>query len=324
MPNVVNSMEVAHLWAHQAQAHARNSGSTLKFDGKTIYSYGHHFPISTFVQDMRGEEVVLFTTRTYGVTTAKHCGYVRNAIPRHYLESGSVFHVPLAGNEWHRDVLHPDRMQVYVQSYRERIDELGAKFAGARKPELYIGALQGLINEANAFCERFGQVDRFNLPDEEVVRGIREREREARASERERERERQERIEAENREKVQRWGEGENLWLPAGLKRTYLRVVGVEVQTSKGARFGVQSAMRGLALVRAVRARGEEWKKNGQTCKLGPYEVDKISAGGDVWAGCHHVEWTEIERVSGDIERAYEAMKGRGEEGKGEEVESNA
>lgn len=161
MRTIVNSREVAHLWAHQAQDHARNSGGTVKFQEKVIYSYGHHFPIAAFVTDMRGEEVILFTTRTYGVTTAKHCGYVRSAIPSHYYKSGRLFHVPLAGNEWHRDILHPDRVRVYVQSYKERIDELGAKFAGARKPELYIGALQGLINEANAFCKRFGLADRF-------------------------------------------------------------------------------------------------------------------------------------------------------------------
>jgi hypothetical protein len=79
---------------------------------------------------------------------------------------------------------------------------------------------------------------------------------------------------------------------------TMLRVVGDNVETSRGAVFPVEHARKGLALVRAVIARGEEWKTNGHTCHLGHYQIDRITAKGTVHAGCHVVEFAEIERIA--------------------------
>jgi hypothetical protein len=57
-------------------------------------------------------------------------------------------------------------------------------------------------------------------------------------------------------------------------------------------------AVRGLALVRSVMKRGEEWRTNGHTCHLGHYQIDRITADGTVYAGCHQVPWTSIERIA--------------------------
>jgi hypothetical protein len=81
-----------------------------------------------------------------------------------------------------------------------------------------------------------------------------------------------------------------------------LRIENHEVVTSRGVRFPVIHAKRGLALVRAVMARGEDWTRNGQNCRLGHYHIDKIEANGIVHAGCHVVSWDEIQRVAEDIE----------------------
>jgi hypothetical protein len=50
--------DVAHVWAHQLQSHARNKRGNFYFQGDTIYSYGSHFPIAKHVEH-KGEEVHL-------------------------------------------------------------------------------------------------------------------------------------------------------------------------------------------------------------------------------------------------------------------------
>jgi len=54
----------------------------LYFDGETIYSYGSHFPIACHVTDKHGKPAILFTTRSYSVTTSGHVSAVRSAIPK--------------------------------------------------------------------------------------------------------------------------------------------------------------------------------------------------------------------------------------------------
>jgi hypothetical protein len=71
--------EVAHKWANQLQEDARNSGNFF-FEGDTIYSYGRHFPIAKHIENAQGEKAILFTERTYSVTTSKHVQVVRSAV----------------------------------------------------------------------------------------------------------------------------------------------------------------------------------------------------------------------------------------------------
>lgn len=79
MSTVVNNAEVARLWARKLQDHA--SGSHFFFRGKTIYSYGGHFPIARHAT-WRGKPCVFFTKRRYSNSTAVHCGLARHFIPK--------------------------------------------------------------------------------------------------------------------------------------------------------------------------------------------------------------------------------------------------
>lgn len=76
MKKVFKSAEVAHIWAQQKQEDGHNSGNTMFFAGKSIFSYGHHFEMARFVRP----GVVLITTRGYSVTTSRHLRYVKNAV----------------------------------------------------------------------------------------------------------------------------------------------------------------------------------------------------------------------------------------------------
>ena len=57
---------------------AKNANGSLYFIGDTIYSYGYHFPIARIIQG--NNPTVLFTTRKYSVTTAKHKNDVMRAL----------------------------------------------------------------------------------------------------------------------------------------------------------------------------------------------------------------------------------------------------
>ena len=61
---------------------------------------------------------------------------------------------------------------------------------------------------------------------------------------------------------------------------TMLRIEGNEVVTSRGARFPITHAKRGLVLVRAVMARTEDWHHNSHSCHLGHYTMDSMELTG--------------------------------------------
>lgn len=73
-----DSSQVAHIWANQSQDEAKNSNHTFYFHGRTIYSYGSHFPIAEISKE--DSNLIFFTTRSYSPTTSKHISYVRRAI----------------------------------------------------------------------------------------------------------------------------------------------------------------------------------------------------------------------------------------------------
>ena len=75
MKHVFNTGEIAHIWANQTQQDGRNSQGNFYFTGKTIYSYGSHFPIAT----IEGNNV-FFTLRSYSSTTSGHISDTRRAI----------------------------------------------------------------------------------------------------------------------------------------------------------------------------------------------------------------------------------------------------
>ena len=65
----MNNTQVAHEWASQRRFNGL--GSTIYFEDGVIYSYGPHSPIARIVPSPSGP-VVLFTTKSYSATTARH------------------------------------------------------------------------------------------------------------------------------------------------------------------------------------------------------------------------------------------------------------
>jgi hypothetical protein len=130
---------IAHLWANQLQDEARNSGN-FYFDGKTIYSYGGHFPIAKHIEK-DGERAVLFTTRGYSNTTARHIAVVRHAAS--HLNVIKCYNP----NETHGENFN-----------RWKIDAelVAAKLPKAKKPEKYLNELEYINSQAKKYAQFFG------------------------------------------------------------------------------------------------------------------------------------------------------------------------
>jgi hypothetical protein len=287
-----------HLWAHQTQEQARNAQSTESFQGSDYYSYGT--VIASIASNRKGERAYLVSDRSYSVTTSRHQTGVRMAIPAGVKE----FSVPGVNRGEHGFSDQQRIMSAWTEEVSSLLDSAGT----ARQPKK-----NRLILEASAVVERMREFSAFfaikwktfpvlpTSPDELSAMLAVKAEKEAktlRAREASAKRERARR-QKESMAKRDAWLAGEYVGVYSWEQyhETLLRIVGDNVETSRGVTFPVSHARRGLALVESVIKRGEEWQRNGHTCHLGHYQIDRIEPNGTVHAGCHVVPYSSIARI---------------------------
>jgi len=140
MRKVVDRHTVAHLWANQHQQEARTPTDNLYFYGKTIYSYGSHFPIACHVENKKGENAILFTTNTYSSTTAQHISIVRGAI-------ASWRKVIYCNNP--KSLTGKDNFE----AFEDKILEISRLLEKAKKPEKYVDQIKSINNQINIYSE---------------------------------------------------------------------------------------------------------------------------------------------------------------------------
>ena len=309
--HVFPNREIPHLWAHQTQDEARNGTGSFYFRGATIYSYGSHFPIATHVKGSQGQPGILFTSQKNSVTTSQHMSMAHRSIP----PDVPVFTVPcqhFGFSETEDKYQHEKNFKHYTREVAEHLSTCARARSSYNKEYHHERAVE-LRKEALCYATFFGLPDPATdqVPDLDSERMAAIKSREAKASAKKA---------AETKRKAEedrvRWAQAAEQWrkgeyqhfLPYSLP-TMLRIEANEVVTSHGARFPISHAKRGLVLVRAVRARAEDWHRNGHSCHLGHYSIDCIEANGTVHAGCHVVSWDEIERIAPAIEafRGHEA-----------------
>ena len=153
MKQVVEPSMVAHLWAHQMQDHARNSGSNFYFHDEHIYSYGSHFRCGSVVRNREGQTAYLITDRTYSSTTGRHMAHVRNAIPAHRMVFTTDRLVETRNDKlteyFYRQAIY------YIVDRVERIDELAYKQKRARRCD-YISDIEDELCEISRWIEFWG------------------------------------------------------------------------------------------------------------------------------------------------------------------------
>jgi hypothetical protein len=278
----MNNSQCAHLWANKSRTSGK--GSNLFFDGETIFSYGHHFPIAR-----HHKGVVLFTRDSYSVTTSKHCSQVRSAIS----------HLTIF---YSADVTK-DPCKADVKAYADSIQASALSIARARSiSDFSLQSHQNLINEANSFCERFKFKTRFSMP--ENFDELRAKAKLDAAKKAVQTKKRNEAKAKEEALSITMWINGELNSLPYSVNKVFLRKIHhtdnsgnlkYEMQTSKGALVPLADAEKAFRFVTLKRSTG--WKRNGEQFPIGEFHLDAVNEFGVV-AGCHRIEWSEIERFA--------------------------
>jgi hypothetical protein len=295
--------EVCHYWANKVQS--QGACGNIFFEGDTIYSYGHHFPMARFTgkETAGGKEIVLVTTDTYSSTTSGHMSLVRQSIP----PSVHVIDVP--------DVAPPINHEKNLKSFQPRIDKVVDELRRCRQGVSYrLNQIHRLSLDAQIYAERI--MDRsalglIALPDDfqSIVNKAYEREqRKSEIDEKKRAamraaREERERLEMLNiGEKIEAWRAGKSVSLPWSLP-VMLRLDGngQTVETSKGARVPLKDAERLYWFARQYAGMSYQ---SSEPFKIGVYSLDRIDADGTVHAGCHTISPEEINRFA--KERGWE------------------
>lgn len=290
MKTVFSNSEIPHLWAHQTQSEARNSGNTLFFEGSTIYSYGYHFPIARIIGD-----VVLMTTQNYSVTTSAHVTEVRRACS--HLK---VFNVANVANvrAHYSSYRKIDRIKNF-NDYKDRVKALDFKIVRARSNKEWLTLeRERLVIEANeyrSFAKIKSKTRAIDLKiDVGKIKALQKKEALKKKKE-------QVAKLKKSMGEILEWKRGVSNWCPR-IDKVFLRVCGGKVETSQGVNFPTSHAALCWRIVKRCVDTKENWKANGHTIKLGHYNVESISKIGTLVAGCHRVEFDEIEYIAKKLE----------------------
>jgi hypothetical protein len=263
MRNVFSNSELAHTYANKLQESGK-SGSMF-FYGSIIYSYGYHFPISKFITNEQGKEALLFTTRSYSNTTAKHISLVSMAT-RQY---DKIFCYNPTGT-------HEENFKAWLNSS----EQIAKGLINARKPEKYLTEIAHNKRQAEQYSEFFGidipenLQNVFNISNKQEYLKLYEKQIEFEKQEAKR-RLREQKIQF--KEQFKKWLNEETDRLYTNYKYDFLRVKENRIETTQAVQIPLEIAKRLYLSI-----------KNGSLSvgdKILNYSVDKV--GQEIKIGCH-------------------------------------
>lgn len=263
-----SNSELTHIWAQQSQESGR--GSNMYFEGPSIYSYGRHFEIARFVD--KGH--VLFTSRGYSPTTAKHKSYTLRAISHK-----TIFTVPSFED-------HHENAEYYLTHYKEEIE----KASRARKSgEWHLAHAQDYRHEAQEYARLFAKF--LSAKEKKAISAMADIDEKVLEACRKRLAEEQKRAIAKRKEDIEKWRAGETqICAIRSLKKIFLRLNSTteEIETSWGARVPLKAAKLLWHMIKA--------EKPVHGFSIGNYTVVSY-IGGILKIGCHAIEQNEIDRI---------------------------
>jgi len=246
---------IEHNWAHKVEAvyKYQHTQGNLFYEGDTIYSYGKHFPIASHYTSEAGKEAILFTSRGYSVTTSKHIGQVRQAIPRN-IPVIYCYNPQVRG--WNK-LEHLENKAHYEKEAIRLNNALILSRKGTKKEARLLSELNQVQENARAYCDFFviDPVPMEKMTDSkraEIIAFDKAQKARAKAQEKARA------IEASlsQAEKIAQWLASERNSLPYDCP-LILRVNGDNVESSKGASVTVRQARYHLpAILKMIKACG--------------------------------------------------------------------
>lgn len=291
MKTAVSNKEIVHLWGKQDYA----KGSNCYFRDNKFYSYSTE--IAAIRTNSKGQEAVFIDDTSYSITTSKHQSSLRWAV-RHL----TIFNYT-SNNSKYNSYSKPSTVTAdyLYQHYIEQATELSIKSSRAKKADYkvrYIEQAKAYLEKANSIIDWFrvdlerldeGQFDDLLTrltADAEVARKQAEDIRKAKLA-----------LDLEfYKESFERWLAGEAVNFPGCYhdKGIFLRVVKDTVETSRGAKFPVDSCETIFKVYKKAVDKNEVYS---DYIKVGHYTVSHISRKGII-AGCHTIKPKEIERFA--------------------------
>ena len=295
--HVFPTAQVAHIWAQRnpEQVDGRSGGrSNLYFEGDTIYSYGGHFPIATFIENGK---FVLFTNDGYSSTTAKHKGYVARAL---FGRDVTVLYVD--GNPLASRMKRSLQRLVIMKNGQLQVDlELGKAQRARLNTQDHLYEAERIARDFNHYAEHVRIKTRVVIEPDGIRMERLERQAEDQRVKRRRADKKAEKERAVSTAlQVEQFRAGKPFGF-ISLEFALLRVKGGDtIESSLGAEFPLSHGERAFKLIAAVRKNGKPWESNGGSIHVGHFVIDAIGSDGTVKAGCHVIEWSEMEALASE------------------------
>lgn len=303
-----SNSEIAHIWAQQNHSKGETPNGNVFFFNKTIYSYGYHFPIAHFLN----ADMVLINDDSYSNSTSKQQSHVRNSISHKIHLYADTDVIKLISETFKYDA----PTGYALQWFKKRLKELALKNlnytldtrinAAARRRMQHLRdsdlhAAKAAYNSTEQLLKHFNikmpiaitrRVDALHGADTQaILDSVKAAATKRKATQRKKEtKKRNEAI--------------KNFYAGNRYEASYLRNEPVllreregMVQTSQGAEFPSSQAIEAFIHIKRCRTHATSWRRNGQSIKLGYYQIDTISDKGDVKAGCHSIKYKEMERM---------------------------
>jgi hypothetical protein len=311
MTTVFANPQVAHVWAQQNQSEGRSSNGNFWFRDTTIFSYRTPLARMYF---RKGLKVALIGVESYSPTTAaRHLPAIHRAVD-YGRGDYRAFRVPFIGtyggmrNREPEEIDHVANLAHLEARYGAYIDQQSASRSKFRAEGLdLLKELIAIANHAIEYARLFdlspasfdvtADTARIEAAREEALTPEAQA---RRAADRKRAAERKAKLKAET---VAKWREGQGFGLSGDTALddnggALLRVKDGELQTSLGARVPLDHAVKVFRFVKLCRERGVSWERNGKVIRVGHFTVDRIEANGDFRAGCHRINWPEVENAA--------------------------
>jgi hypothetical protein len=324
MKTVFPNRQLEHVWAQQTQSHGKTGNGNISFDGTVLYSYST--PIANIVEAVGGSKVALITNRRYSVTTTSHvsgaCGaasqYQQFTVPNLALGAPGF-----TGRHHEYDNPHGVNLVYLAEQYTQAVAQyrsarLSVRWEAWDAAKFLTDSLQSTATLAQNYAALFALAHtapdvasdvaaiiayrakrhaKHHTPEAVARRAADAERRRAKAAEAERI------ARMETAEKIAGWRDGLNVYLPWGAQRdgnggALLRIRGDNLETSMGATVPLSHAIAAFQRIVACRSAGTSWHRNGSTIRVGHFQIDEINPDGSFRAGCHLINWPEVESAA--------------------------
>jgi len=292
----MNQRELCNAYVNRTVNAAKSSA--LSFEDNVMYSY------STAIAAMGYHELsgvyALVSSDNYSVTTSKHLSYLHAALSRN-TKIIYVMNVPSS----------PDGVMLksdHRRNYQEMVVSLDSLKEDVIKCRYDSGNFWSMVAGTKA------QIEQMNLYTKMFKLGYKAKAwetptKEEHTAAKKVMKAKRDKIKALAQKKLERrikeWCKGQHgTYAISNTRRVYLRVVEtpsktLAIETSRGIVIGNIKQAKAVwqACLKAVETKTPISFERG-SFKLGLHSIDKIDADGKLHAGCHHIEFEQVEQVA--------------------------